>query len=182
MDRELPRTLYSLQPPYQQNVHEKDIEIVLVDNGSTSRPAFSNESSNQNIKLLCPANPSPSPVNAINLGIKASAAEFVGVLIDGARIASPGLCRHAIQASRLHPCVIVSTPGYHLGPELQNESIHSGYNQEIEDTLLEEINWKENGYRLFDISCFSGSSHKGFYQPISESNAIFMPKALWEEL
>ena len=62
------------------------------------------------------------------------------------------------------------------------ESVQQGYNQEQEDRLLEQARWTEDGYRLFDISVFAGSSAGGWFKPIGESNAIFMRKALWDEL
>jgi len=34
MKRELPRTVVSLLPPYQQGVHHDEVEIIVVDNGS----------------------------------------------------------------------------------------------------------------------------------------------------
>ena len=62
------------------------------------------------------------------------------------------------------------------------ESVHEGYNQEQEDRLLDQARWTEDGYRLFDISVFAGSSAGGWFKPMGESNAIFMRKALWDEL
>jgi hypothetical protein len=62
------------------------------------------------------------------------------------------------------------------------ESVLEGYDQEQEDRLLAQAGWTEDGYRLFDISVFAGSSAAGWFSPINESNATFMRKALWDEL
>jgi len=124
----------------------------------------------------------PSPASAVNLGLRAARADLVGVLIDGARMASPGLCRLAYMASRLHHRPIIATLGFHLGPDVQMRSIKAGYNQEVEDRLLESVDWRANGYELFTISAFAGSSRNGWFGPIAESNALFMPAALWAEL
>ena len=61
-------------------------------------------------------------------------------------------------------------------------SVHEGYNQQEEDRLLERADWTRDGYRLFDISVFAGSSHGGWFAPMTESNALFMTGALWTEL
>ena len=43
----------------------------------------------------------------------------------------------------------------HIGEKTQNESVEEGYNQETEDKLLATIDWQQNGYQLFNISCFT---------------------------
>jgi hypothetical protein len=65
---------------------------------------------------------------------------------------------------------------------VQMKSVLQGYNQEEENRLLEQSGWTEDGYRLFDVSVFAGSSAGGWFKPINESNAIFMRKSLWDEL
>jgi hypothetical protein len=103
-------------------------------------------------------------------------------MIDGARIASPGLLMGALEAARLHPRPVVSSLGFHLGPKVQMVSTKEGYDQLREDQLLERVAWEEDGYRLFDISVLAGSSSGGWFQPIAESNALFMPRELWQAL
>ena len=103
--------------------------------------------------------------------------QLVGVMIDGARIASPGLVKFAIMANRLADRAVILTLGFHLGSEVQMKSVRERYNQEQEDRLLTQDGWTDDGYRLFDISVFAGSSAGGWFKPISESNAIFMRKA-----
>jgi len=72
--------------------------------------------------------------------------------------------------------------GYHLGPCIQSESVKHGYNQSVEDELLHNSGWTEDGYQLFAISTFAGSSAKGYFHPIPESNALFMTRDMWDEL
>ena len=62
------------------------------------------------------------------------------------------------------------------------KSVQRGYNQQEEDRLLEKVRWKEDGYRLFSISTFAGSSSGGWFAPMSESNALFLTTELWQEL
>lgn len=180
MARELPRTLATLAPTFQQGFEEHELEIILVDNGSTIPPKAVDMP--PGIRLIHIDSPTPSPVPAVNIGIKEAKADLVGVFIDGARMASPGICKYAIAAAKLHPRPVIATLGFHLGPEVQMKSIQSGYCQEVEDQLLETVPWREDGYNLFSISCFAGSSAQGWFQPIAESNALFMPRKLWEEL
>jgi hypothetical protein len=65
-----------------------------------------------------------------------------------------------------------------LGPKIQNESMLDGYNQEKEDALLNSIDWKNNGYKLFDISTIAPSSNCGFLGGLPSEYSFFaMPKA-----
>ena len=62
------------------------------------------------------------------------------------------------------------------------QTAFEGYDCDEEDQLLESIDWHEDGYRLFDISVFAGSSKDGWFNEISESHALFMRKEVWQEL
>ena len=180
MDRELPRTLFTLCPPYQMRLDPRDLEIIVVDNGSDLLPQI--DSALGNIRLAKVAHPTHSPAPAVNLGLRLASANFIGVMIDGARMASPGLVHHALVASTLHHRPIVSTLGFHLGPDVQMKSVEDGYCQAEEDRLLSTIDWRSNGYELFSISVFAGSSGNGWFMHMGESNALFMTRAMWSEL
>jgi hypothetical protein len=95
---------------------------------------------------------------------------------------TPGVVRSLLLGHRLSPRAVVAVPGYHLGVELQQEAVNSGYSSEQERKLLQGIGWPLDGYQLFDIACFSGSSAPGFFLPNSESNCISVSRALWGEL
>ena len=103
-------------------------------------------------------------------------------MVDGARMVSPGLLQHARLAAGLHPRPVIAALGFHLGPDVQRRAIRGGYDQDAEDALLESVDWTKDGYRLFDISVFAGSSKEGWFAPFTESNALFMPSELWSEL
>lgn len=180
MARELPRTLLSLSPGYQRGCLADEYEIVVVDNGSRSPPEpgdFTHLHADLSV-VRCP-DPSPSPVRAINLGLGLARGTLIGVWIDGARMASPGLLRACLDASALHPRAIVATMNYQLGPKRQLLSAEDGYDQAAEDGLLAGIAWPEDGYRLFEISA---PEMRAPTAPMLESNALFMPSALWEEV
>lgn len=183
MARELPRTLLSLSAAMQRGVASTDYEIILVDNGSDSPvdPAAFRDL-DADIRLVRVADASPSPAAAMNLGLAAARAPIIGTLIDGARMASPGLLRNALLADRIAERSVVITLGFHLGPKVQMASVPEGYDQSTEDRLLRDCRWEEDGYRLFGVSVLAGSSKRGWFAPISESNALFMRRGLWDEL
>lgn len=184
MERELPRTLLSLSPDLQLGVTTNEYEIIVVDNGSRRPPSLEAlRSTGAPVReLILIENATPSPVPAINQGLKACRGDLIGVFVDGARMASPGLLRYALMAAQLQERVVVSPIAYHLGPGLQNDSIAQGYDQVTEDELLQSADWKADPYRLFKISSLAGSCLSGVFAPICESNALFMPRPLWTQL
>ncbi|MCB1919738.1 MAG: glycosyltransferase [Candidatus Competibacteraceae bacterium] len=183
MQREAPRTLFSLSTAYQQGVSEADYEVVVVENGS-SKPLAVEELAQfgPNFRYLWIDNASPSPAAAINRGVAQSRAAFVGIMIDGARIATPGVVYLALQSLQRFKRAVVGTVGFHLGPDTQMYSLQHGYNQIAEDELLASIDWRHHGYRLFNISALAGSSPRGWLDTINESNLIFMERMLFNEL
>ena len=92
MARELPRTIRSLSPAMQRDIEPGDYEVILIDNGST-RPADQAELRGIMPSLVFHRMPEAtvSPVPAVNYGLSIARGDLVGVFIDGARMASPGL-------------------------------------------------------------------------------------------
>lgn len=183
MSRELPRTIRSLSPAMQRGVEAGDYEIIVVDNGSTEpfdEEACRSWGADLKVLRLPPGN--PSPVRAVNEGIRAARGRSIGVFIDGARLVTPGVLRYAGMVSALSDRAIALTLGFHLGPQNQFESMLRGYDQAEEDRLLESVKWTEDGYRLFDIGVPDTASLRGWFAPVNESNGIFMQRALWDEL
>ena len=173
MRREAARTLETLCTPYQRGIDAADYEIVAVDNGSRAPLRREDiDAVSPAIRLLQEPPGDPSPCAAINRAVATARGEFVMVCIDGARMLSPGIVRHALAAleTRRHP--FVYTLGMHLGPKPQNASMLEGYDQAAEDALLETIPWREDGYRLFGISSLAHSSQGGFFGRLSESNCF----------
>jgi glycosyltransferase involved in cell wall biosynthesis len=183
MARELPRTLRSLAPGYQRGIAADDYEVVVVDNGSpqpvdeTVIAAFPGRI---RLERLDPA--PPSPARAANLGLARAEGELVGLLIDGARMASPGLLAGARLGARLADRPVVATLAWHLGPGLHMDAAATGHDRDAEDELLATIDWEADGYRLFGVSTLAASSRPGWFAPLGESNALFLPRALWTEL
>lgn len=183
MRREAPRTLFSLSSLYQHDVSVTDYEVIVVDNGS-SAPLTAEEviQFGPNFRYLWIDHATPSPASAINQGVALSNAPFVGIMIDGARIATPGVIALALQGLQGFKRAVVGTVGFHLGPDVQMKSICNGYDQTVEDQLLDDINWSSNGYRLFEISALAGSCPTGWAGAINESNLLFLSRALFDEL
>jgi hypothetical protein len=183
MVRELPRTLRSLGAPYQRELDVEDYEVVVVDNGSPvplDGVVADHGAPNVRFHRLDPA--PPSPVRAANEGIALARGELVGLVLDGARLASPGLLATARQAARLAARPVVTAPAFHLGDVTHMQAREAGYDQDAEDELLARSGWEDDGYALFGISTLAGSSGRGLFGPMGESSSLFLPRPLWDEL
>ncbi|MFT4824935.1 MAG: hypothetical protein ACI9A2_004545 [Halioglobus sp.] len=176
-------TIASLTAQYQQGVKETDYEVLIVENESPN--AIPNEciqSLPANFRYFKREETKSTPVHAVNYGASQAVGKNICLMIDGARMLTPGAVKNLILGHRLDDNAVVSIPGYHIGNELQQEAVKSGYGLEAEQRLIESIDWPRHGYRLFDVACFSGSSAPGFFLPNSESNCISIPRYIWVEL
>ncbi|MEO0751855.1 MAG: glycosyltransferase, partial [Pseudomonadota bacterium] len=104
MARELPRTLASLSPERQAGVGAEQYEIIVVDNGS-AHPADVEAclTAAPNARVVHLPKAQVSPCHAANYGVLLARGPQVGVLIDGARMASPGLVAGALQGLAAGP-------------------------------------------------------------------------------
>jgi len=183
MNRELPRTLLSLSVPFQKGITRDEFEVILIDNGSKVPPTASDFSHlDIDLRVVSMDNPTKSPVPAINFGLKQVSGEIIGVYIDGARIASPRLIASARDAITYNQRAFVGSRGRYLGNKFQRVAIVEGYNQQVEDEMLAQSGWESDGYKLFDISVFDESSGPTWFDPVAESNSLFMWRSLWNEL
>ena len=182
MDRELPRTLRTLEPNHQHGLAASDYEVIVVDNGSRQRvdPLLKGLAADVRVVRIDPA--PPSPAFAANHGVSLARGDLVGLVIDGARLASPGLLAGARRAATLSHRAVITAPAFHLGHETHMRAAESGYDQRVEDELLATVPWEDDGYQLFFISTPAGSSSRGLFGPMGESSSIFMNRALWDEL
>jgi hypothetical protein len=55
----------------------------------------------------------------------------------------------------------------------------AGHDQAAEDRLLDSVPWADDGYALFSIATFAGSSHRGWFGPMGESSSLFLPPSMW---
>ncbi len=93
MVRELPRTLYTLGPDYQRGLDAGDYEIVVVDNGSPEPvdEAVLGDFSGRLRATRGSSLPRRHRLALRIVGLDMAEGEIVGSIIDGARMASPGL-------------------------------------------------------------------------------------------
>ena len=184
MRREAERTLHSLSTAYQRNVVCGDYEVIAIDNAS--RWPLSAES----VERLEPAfryryfrTQSVSPAAAVNYGASIAEGEHLAVIVDGARLVTPGIVSASLGALKSTPTALVCSLAFHLGPDVQNVSIERGYSRENEDSLLESIDWCSDGYRLFDISTLAQSSAMGFFGGVPPEFSWFaMKRSTFDEL
>ena len=183
MRREAPRTLESLSAEYQRGIDPGSYEVIIVENGS-SAPLDEGwvSSLGEEFRYFFLDSGSSSPAAAINYGARQSRSANLGIMVDGARIVTPGVLSLAERCLRAFNRPVVGTLGFHLGPDLQIHAEQSGYDRRTEDRLLASIGWPQDGYRLFEISTLALSSRRGWFECPYESNCVFLPKAMFEEL
>ncbi len=166
MRREAARTLRSLSLDHQRDLASDDYEVIAIDNGSHSPlEAHAVTAGRPNFRYHFHRTGSVSPVQAVNLGADMATGELIAVIVDGARMASPGLVGETQRAARLYPDPFIYTLSWHLGPEVQNISMTQGYDQAEEDRLIEAAGWPADGYALFSISTLAQSSRPGLLHP-----------------
>jgi len=182
MRREAERTLYSLTTAYQTGAINDRYEVIAIDSNSTEClssnlvQSFGNNFSYQKVTSKY-----PSPCIALNKGVELARGNIVMCLIDGARILSPSIISKTLLAFETFNNPFVYTIGLHLGPKIQNISITEGYDKTVEDKLLDSVDWKINGYSLFNISVLAGSN-KGYNSKITESNCFSLYKKSYYQI
>lgn len=182
MARELPRTVRSLLPPYQTGLAPEDIEIIVADNGSAEPVRREDFAASAALTVIRIDDGGVSPCVAINRAVALAQAPLIAVMIDGARMASPGLIARSLEAMRINTRAFVATVGFHLGPDLQQRSVLAGYDRATEDQLLADIAWPDDGYRLFEISTLAGSYRDGAGGPPMETTFFVMGRERFLEL
>jgi len=171
--REAQRTLLTLSAKYQ-NIDASLYKVLVLDSGSSQRideemvKSFGEQFEYQYVS----AN-HPSPIEALQIGLDKCDTPYIMVCIDGARMLSPGIFQKSLDIIKINPDAFVTTTGFHIGKHHQNYSILNGYNQEVEDQLLEKINWQSNGYALFKISSLYQDGYS-FFSHLAESNCFLV--------
>lgn len=183
MPEQADKTLRSLSPAYQQGADPRHYEVVVVENASDQLLGRERATRHAaNVRYVQRQETQRTPVHACNQGVARARGSHVAIMIDGARMLSPGVVRQTLEVFRATPRAAICTPGFHLGHKLQQAAVCDGYDEQTEAQLLEEIAWPADGYRLFDVSVFSGTSGGGFFLPMWESNYFAMPMRTWRRL
>ena len=183
MQRAAPRSIKSLTAPYQRGINPEEFEIIVVENGSTEPLKESQVLSiGVNVRYFYLENPPSSPAYAINFGVRQSRSDVLCIMVDGAHMLSPSVLSYGLDLFGSLDNPIVLTPRFFLGDGHQIETIHNGYDESKEDTLLESINWPEDGYRLYEISVPCRLEPNGirpklfWFVRMFESNCMFVRK------
>lgn len=183
MAREIPRTLASLSRSYQTGLDGLVTEVVVVDNGSPEPlSAAMVRSFGDEFRLHRIDDAPASPAHAANLGVSLTRGSHVAVILDGARMVTPGVAALTVQAHRLAPRALVTPMAWHLGPRHQSLSIADGYGAAAEDALLDSVDWPSDGYRLFDVAALAGANPDGMLGTTNESCFLSVSRGLWEEV
>ena len=178
MENEINNTLFTICD-YQAKSYV-DYWVTVLDNGSY--PPMKIGRFDKRVEIRYVENASKSPLGAINHLIAEGHSEFICVVLDGARLWSPGVIRqfcNSISLDRSSPSTVTS---YHLGPVHQSFSRDYGYDKEAEILMLEALNWRENGYRLFDVSVLAGANPDGEKGQMNESCCLFLERKLWNKI
>lgn len=174
MARQAENTLFTLSPRYQREVDEADYEVIVVENASDwTLDEQRVQALGKNFRYFLREEQSKSPAAAINFGMSQCRARFIGLMIDGARMVTPRLVRYVLDAFLITENALVVVPGYHLGSVEQHQHSTDAYDEEIEQAMLADIDWRKDGYQLFSVACFSNSNPNGFFHPMMESNCMF---------
>lgn len=174
MPRQAMNTLRSLALSYQKNVAADDYEVIVVENQSANLldpSAVAALGSQFRYFLRDEKGVSPSP--AVNFAFSQCRGKQIGLIIDGARLVTPRVIEYALLAAKISENALVMVPGYHLGERDQKFHLQTGHTEQLEIDKLAQLEWIENGYRLFKWACWSSSNQRGYLQPMQECNALF---------
>lgn len=183
MPQQAMNTLHSLSPEYQQDVDGRDYEIVVVENRS-NRMLVPDEvrSVADNVRYTVREELGVSPAAALNVGARLARSPVLALMVDGARMLSPGVVANILRAQSMVPEPVVSVPGYHLGSSLHQDAALTGYTVEQEQENLGRLDWWTDGYRLFEMAVPSASCSQGYLRPIGESNCLALRRTLFDQI
>jgi glycosyltransferase involved in cell wall biosynthesis len=183
MSRQLQNTLFTLSAEFQQGVESGDYEVIVLENSSSDNLAPDVVASlPANFRYVLREEAGATPVPAVNEGFALCRAPFICLMIDGARLVSPGVIRTALAAQAITEDAVVAVPGYHLGRQEQHLA-DDGLDLEREEIeLMASVDWRVDGYELFRISTFSGANRHGYLHPIMECNCLFASAANYQAI
>jgi hypothetical protein len=132
---QLERTLVSLSETYQR-CRLGTISVNIVDNGSDCQ-GIQIPASDRWDYVWRRYEDNGAPIHyRLNQTINADNSDYIAVLIDGARLCSPGIVEQALSCLLHRKDAVIYTPSYQLGPDQQMYSIGQGYDHDAESMLL----------------------------------------------
>lgn len=182
MPREAARTLQSLTRNYQEDSNDLNYEVLCIDNGSHP-PLDQNwvESFGPEFRLFRPSKQLSSPCSAINQAALQARGRYLGIMIDGAHVLTPGVFKEALLAWKEDPHATVAVRHWFIGGD-QRWLSKVGYTREQEDLLFQRISWPANGYEMFRIGAPIGESPEPWFDGLTESNCLLLPTSLFDQL
>lgn len=183
MPQQALNTIRSLAPDYQRGVSARDYEIVVVENRSARTMSEADVvGAAPNARYLLRDETGQSPSAALNAGARAARGWTLALMVDGARMVTPGVVAGILSARRIGRGTVVSVPGYHLGDRLHPEAAAQGWSAAQEQEMLQDLDWWAHGYRLFQRAVFSASCGDGYLVPMAESNCIALSRRMYRSL
>jgi len=180
MPMQASNTVASLCPSYQQSVSADDYEVIIIENRSLhllDSRVISNFQGN--IQYFLRDESGVSPAAAINEAFSKCRGDFVCLNIDGARLLSPKIIHYTLSAIKLSQNALVMTPAYHLGDTEQHHYNDLANIVEEQQNLLAKLQWKNNGYLLFEQSVPSPGNRTGFLNPFFECSTLTAAREHW---
>ena len=182
MRREVLRTLHTLKPSYQ-GVARNLFEVIVVDNGSQSSVGQKDvQNVDSNFRYFELPFENSSLAFALNHGVSLSRGSALVLMADCSCMLSPGVIRYALQGLQANARPVISMPGCRLGAEPHQKSVDKGCDASQLDILLDSVDWRRNGYRLFGISYLAEAAQYGVFSPFTESKALVIPRQIFDEL
>lgn len=180
MPEQAMNTLYTLSRKYQRGVEDISYEVVVVENLSDRNLKPKKvRALGPEFRYVAREEPGVSPVWALREGIEMARGEIIGMMIDGARMVTPGVIRNVADAYKAFPDAVVATAGFHLGDE---DHQHRHHSETSDRRLLRSIPWRENGYLLYTQATIAVSNPHGFLHAMMESNCMFVMRSALDEV
>ena len=185
MPRQAMNTLLSLSTAYQMDIDEASYEVIVIENRSENCLDVARvESMGPQFRYCLRDEPGVSPAAAINFGLSQARAPVIGLMIDGARMLTPGVLKYAREALAIFKSPLIVAPSYDLGSQLQQKSHETGYDEKEEMALLNSIGWPGpgTGYKLFSIAVLGEANDRGYFNPLMEGTCFFAKREHWEAI
>lgn len=179
MQPQILNTLTSVMPSHQRGIDDDELHVVVVDNGSQEAIPADRLPPGVEYRHIRSDDAAPYPGPAINEAVRDAPGPLVGVMVDGARLLTPGTIRGALDVLARWPAAVVDARGWHLGHQAQQDTLAAGGDPHEDQQLLADVEWPDDGYRLFDICAPTFSTRRGFLGRANESTAIFLSKDLY---
>ena len=177
--KQLERTLFTCSAQYQ-SADPSQIEVIIVDNGSTPAVPNSLRASHPEISKILRFEGDPSPVKGLNAAIAQAEFSNIALMIDGAHMLSPGVFKNAREVLTSMRRPVINVPQFMLGDVSQNFG-HVAWAFERESENLERLGWPRDGYSLFRYATrpteFAQRGQLHFF----ESNCLISTKAVFDE-